>query len=86
VIAGCWDTKVAVSLELGLATRAARRARALTGGGWGWATSGNCETFLGAGVPRAQADALPAFHVLGWECDRADVRFAAAAVFAVLTG
>ena len=30
--------------------------------------------------------ALPDFHILGWECDRALVRFAAAIIFAVRIG
>jgi len=50
VVAGWWEKTVVVFLDL--AARATRRARAFTGGGWGWATSGNCETCLGAGIPR----------------------------------
>ena len=86
MVAGCWEKPVVVFLDL--AARATRRARALTGGGWdwGWTTSGNCETCLGGGIPRGMVDALPAFHMLGWELNRTVLRFVAATVFAVLTG
>jgi hypothetical protein len=75
-----------VSLAPTLATFASWRARALTGGGWDWATSGKSETRLGAGTPRARADALPNFNMFGCECDRAVVRFPAATAFTVRTG
>jgi hypothetical protein len=83
VVAGWWETSVVVFLDF--AARAMRRARALTEGGWGWATSGICETCLGAGIPGGKVDALPAFHMFGWAPNRTIFRFAAATVFAVLT-
>jgi len=83
VVTSWWENSVVVFLDF--AAWAMRRARALTESGWGWATSGNCETCLSAGIPRGKVDALPAFHMFCWAPDRTVLRFVAATVFAVLT-
>ena len=83
-VAGCWGKEVVFLLDL--AGRVTRRVRAFTGGGWAWATSGNCETCLSADIPRGKVVALPVFHIFCWELVRVVLRFVAATVFAVLTG